>query len=274
MIDHHDDEEEVPKDANPRFIEPTGSCNSHIVNYFRDTWDSISSSASTAGAAHGQADGAIDDSAYTSTWDAQVARLALGSILIDTVNLTGEHKVTDHDRKAVKYLEAKIQASPKVGPNYDRDAFFKEIDDAKSHLDDLSLEEILRKDYKQWTEGNLVLGISSVVKPVEYLKTKTDDLIPTLLNFAEGRGVHIFAVIASFNDTGTFERQLLLLPVEDGKAVEAAEKFVEANLKELQLENSGTELDGSKVEWLRLWEQKNVGASRKQVAPLLREAMG
>ncbi|KAK3704626.1 Exopolyphosphatase [Vermiconidia calcicola] len=277
VIDHHDDEGKVSKDAKPRIIEKTGSCNSHVVNYCRESWDSISSMASTTGAAHGQGDGALDDAAYTSTWDAQVATLALGSILIDTINMEAEHKVTDHDRKAVKYLEAKINASAKLGPKYDRNAFFAEISDAKSDLSDVNLEEILRKDYKQWDDGGLALGISSVVQPIEYLLTnKLDSLanfVPALLNYAKGRKLDLFAVMTAHNASDTFERQLLLLTVEEGKAVEVAEKFANENSKELQLEESDVEIDGSKAVWMKTWEQKDLAASRKKVAPLLREAM-
>ena len=273
VIDHHEDEDKVRKDAQPRVLEKTGSCNSHVINYLHDTWDSISSTASTVGAAHGQGDGALDDAAYTSTWDAQVAKLALGSILIDTVNLKAEHKVTDHDRKAIKYLEAKINASSKLGPEYDRDAFFKEINDAKSDLSGLSLEEILRKDYKQWTEGDLTLGISSVVQPISYLESKDGDFVPALLKFAKSRELQLYAVMTSHNTSGEFERQVLLIAVEDGKAMEVADKFIEKDVKELQAEDSSTKLDGSEAKWLKLWEQKNLGASRKQVAPMLREAM-
>ena len=266
VIDHHEDEDKVPKDANPRIIEKTGSCNSHIINCCREMWDAVSSSIST--------DAALDEAAHTPIWDAQVAKLAIGAILIDTINLTAEEKVTDHDRKAVKYLEAKIRASSIVGPSYDRDSFFKEINDAKSNLDDLDLVEILRKDYKQWTEGDLTLGISSVVQPIKYLKTKDEDLAPALLSFAKGRDLDVFAVMTAHNDSGAFGRELLLLAVKDGKAGEVVRKFVDANAEDLKLEGSGADVAGSSATWMRLWEQKNLAASRKKVAPLLREAMG
>ena len=273
VIDHHDDEGHISKDFRPRIIKKTGSCNSLVTIYSKNTWSSVSSLASTVGAAHGQGDGAVDDAAYTSTWDAQVAKLALGAILIDTANLTSKDKVTDHDRAAVKYLETMINASPKFGPTYDRDAFYSEINEAKSSLDDLTLEEILRKDYKQWSENGMVLGISSTVKPIEYLQNKEDDLVPALLEFAQDRELQMYAVMASFSDSGTFRRQLLLVAMEDGNAVEVAQKFADQNAEELQLEDSQIELDASKAKWLRMLEQKNLAASRKQVAPLLREAM-
>ena len=273
VIDHHEDEGNVPQNARPRIIEKAGSCNSLVVNYLRELWDLASSSASGSGTEDGMA--------YNSTWDAQVAQLALGSILIDTVNVKADDKVTEHDREAIKYLEGKVKASSRTGPSYDRGAFFKEINDAKSNLDDLSLEDILRKDYKQWTEGNLILGISSVVKPIEYLKTKAEDLVAELVNFAKSCRCDIYAVMTSHNDSGHFARQLLLMSVESGKPTDVVEKFFEKAGKQLRLKDSDTKLDEdiaasrreSVPSWLKLWEQQNFEASRKKVGPMLREAM-
>ena len=279
VIDHHDDEGKIPQGAEPRLIEKSGSCGSLVVNYSRDVWDSISGMGSSVGAAWGQGDGAIDDIAYTSTWDAQVAKLALGSILIDTVNLKSEDKTTEHDRKAVKYLEAKINASPKMSPSYDRDAFFTEANDAKSDLDDMSLEDILRKDYKQWTEGDLTLGIASVVRPIKYLQTKSKGqkthFLDDVYAFAKDRDLKLFAVMTSHNDSGSFERQLLLIALTEGAAVKAAETLEDKYSHELQLEphDLGIEPGILQPPFLRMWEQKNVAASRKKVGPILRECM-
>ena len=267
VIDHHTDEGQVSKGAKPRVIGKSGSCISHVVEYCREAWDAISRSSSTN-------DAAGEDEKDVSTWDAQVAKLALGPILIDTVNLKATEKVTDHDRNAVTYLESKISASTVFGQTYDREAFFNEINNAKSDIDDLSLAEILRKDYKQWTEDDLNLGISCAVRPIQYLKSKTEDFVPALVDFAKARSVQLLAVMTAHNDSGKFERQLLLLALEDGKPLRIAEKFVRTNVDELQLEeNSDEELGASQIKWLRMWQQKNLTASRKVVAPALRESV-
>ena len=272
IVDHHEDEGRVLSDVKLRMIEKTGSCNSHVVNYCRDVWDDMTDSVPRPG------DHSLpNDSTDFSTWDAQIAKLALGSILIDTVNLTAEEKVTDHDHKAVKYLEAKINASPKIEPAYDRDSFFKQINDAKSNLDDLTLEEILRKDYKQWTENNMNLGISSVVRSISYLQGKCKDrgdIVPALLEFGENRNLDLYAIMTAHNDNDSFERQLLLISMTDGRTVGICKQFAENNIDELQLGESKMEVNGSEAVWLRLWEQRNLAGSRKKVGPLLREAMG
>ncbi|EMC94113.1 hypothetical protein BAUCODRAFT_221231 [Baudoinia panamericana UAMH 10762] len=278
-IDHHVDEHSVPPTANPRIVTKSGSCASLVTNHVRSIWDDLGSASTSIGAANGQSsDGILDDTAYTSTWDAQVAKLALASILIDTFDLTSENKVTEHDISAVRYLEARINASPKLGKDYDRKKFFDEINSAKSHLDGLSLNDILRKDYKQWSEGSLKLGMSSVVKDVAYLRHQTEankDFPHELNTFATERSLDLFAIMTAYTGAdGKFARQLLLIVTEDGKGKEAAERFSEKCTAELQLANEALEnATSTSLPFARLWRQGNLAASRKRVGPLLREAM-
>lgn len=272
VIDHHDDESAVPRDATPRIIEKSGSCSSLVVNYFRDAWSNLSSASTSVDAANAQ-----DDAAYTSTWDAQVAKLALGSILIDTINLTEESKVTEHDLTAIKYLEAKIQASNAVGKDYTRDAFFKEINDAKSNIDDLSLVDILRKDYKEWEDNGLRLGVASVVQDIAYLQRKDEHFSAVCRTFMRDRKLDLFAIMTAYNPPqGEFARELLLISPQQGEAADAAARFTTDASTELKLQDSkltvGDDDNDEHFTW-QCWDQRNLAASRKRVAPLLREAM-
>jgi exopolyphosphatase len=275
VVDHHDDEHRVPPDAVPRVIDKCASCNSLVINHLRDTWQDLGAMvSSTVGAA--QEDGRlVDDFAYASTWDAQVAKLALGSILIDSINMKAEHKVTEHDRKAVRFLEAKINISHKYGKDYDRDGFFHAINAAKSNIDDLSLRDILRKDYKQWQESDVTLGISSVVQSIEYLHARDEDLNDVIKKWAKEKALDLFAIMTAYNDDQDFRRQLVLYAF-NSRGNQAAEKFV-ANAGDLNLETAPhseeCEEDAS-VPFRTFWNQRNLEASRKQVAPLLRENMG
>lgn len=279
VIDHHEDEKTVSSAAKPRIIEKTGSCCSHVVNHCRPIWDEISFAAFDADKAPRDQSG-VNEVANASIWDAEVAELALGAILIDTVNLQAEQKVTNHDREAVEYLEARIHASPKLSQCYGREAFFNEINDAKSDLNHLSLEDILRKDYKQWTEGDLMLGISSAVQSIDYLKTKTQNLAADLESFAKSRNLQLYAVMTAFSgEEGGFSRQILLLSLRGGKAEEAAKRFEEHSSEELGLrvrddfKAAATGTGGNDVSYMQFWDQKNLAASRKRVGPMLREAM-
>lgn len=301
VIDHHDDEGKIPKDtgSEPRVITTSGSCTSLVAEYCRQSWDMLSDTSLVSGAAHGQGDSLSDDGAVTTLWDAQVAQLGLASILIDTSNLQSKHKTTDHDIKATQYLEAKIMTCRHLAPQYERSKFYSEINTAQKDIGRIALQGILRKDYKQWNNGGLALGVSSVVKPIDFLQDKARDeddthavdldqaFLGALRTFSKARGLDLYAVMTtSTSSTGAFQRELLLWAF-NAKGVSAAKKFAIDSKQELGLEDwnssrdndndgSGNSLEqqhGDEEEWRKVWWQRQVQHSRKRVAPLLREAM-
>ena len=286
VIDHHEEEDFVPVDTDPepRIIEKCGSCTSLVVRYCRTSWDNISSSALSSGAAHGQGEVAIDDSAVTQGWDAQIAKMALASILVDTANLTAPGKVAGVDKEAVEYLEGKIRMSAKYTKSFSRDNYYKEIGNAKKDIDSLTLSEILSKDYKQWTENDIQLGISSVVKPLDYLVKKVNtspnevQIEGELRKFMDERDLSIFAIMTtSTSADGDFQRELLVQTRKSG--FQAYKRFAEQAISAFQLE--GKEVEGLPTQFAsgsdqilrKIWLQGDVSKSRKQVAPLLRESM-
>lgn len=290
VIDHHDDEGTVPlkTDPEPRIIEKSGSCTSLVVQYFRGAWDLVSDPARVASAASTSTQSPSPSSEDTSRklWDAQVAQFGLASILIDTNNLQSKDKTTEHDVEAVNYLEAKIRACPQLSTAYDRARFYTEIDAAKRDIGPLRLHDILRKDYKEWDEGGRRLGISSVVKPIDYLIQKADEEATTespeeaffneLRNFSKARKLGLYSIMTtSTSSDGEFQRELLVWGFDEASKV-AAQKFAAETAQELGLEpwqeGDSTERNGP-AEWLKVWRQRNVKHSRKQVAPLLRQAL-
>ena len=283
VIDHHDEENFVPQNTapEPRTIEKCGSCTSLVVRYCKSTWDTISINSLSSGAAHAQGESAIDDSVVTQGWDAQVAKMALASILIDTANLTAPGKVEQVDREAVEYLEAKIQTSARDARLWNRQAYYEEIDAAKRDIGGLSLDEVLQKDYKQWTENGLRLGISSVVKPLGFLVNKAESgpaLKEGIKRFMEERELSIYAIMTtSTTSDEEFQRELYLQARK--AAAGPISKFIDQAVSELSLQD--LEIDGLRAQKMLeseslgpwIWRQKAVSKSRKQVAPLLREAM-
>ena len=290
VIDHHDDEGKVPNEMGdePRIIEKTGSCTSLITNYSRPAWDMLSASALSSGAAHAQGDSLSDDAAAVKRWDAAVAQLGLASILVDTANLHDENKTTEQDRQAVEYLEAKIMFCPQLSASFDRTVFYREINAAKKDIGGLKLQDILRKDYKQWDQGGLKLGISSVVKHIDFLQKKAGDeanaqstgeaFLKTLEEFAKDRKLDMYTLMTtSTSSEGQFQREILLWAFNDS-AVSAAEAFAANSTEELGLEDwhgSSSVADATRGDgqWRKVWWQRQVQHSRKRVAPLLRETM-
>jgi exopolyphosphatase len=290
VIDHHDDEYKVPTEtgSEPRVIDKAGSCTSLVIEYCQSPWDLLSTSATSSGAAHAQGDDLSDDGAVVKLWDAQVAQLGLGSILVDTANLQSKDKTSEHDIGAVEYLEAKIMDCPRLSAEYTRDGFYKEMDSAKKDIGGLKLQDILRKDYKEWGEGKQKLGISSVVKPIAFLQKKAGNeagtqssreaFLQALQTYAKDRNLDLYAVMTtSSSSEGEFQRELLVWAFNN-EAKSAAQKFASNAGQELGLAD-WHDTDGKPHEedgdghWRKLWWQQKVEHSRKRVAPLLREAI-
>ena len=272
VIDHHQEEHKVPEDTHcePRIVENAGSCTSLVTNYVREAWTKLSS------ASHG-------NDTTERLWDAQVAKMALASILIDTVNLEDLSKVTKHDQDAVQYLEAKVFEHPKMAKTYNRQKLYEEVSNAKQDIEQLCVTDILRKDYKEWTENGKKLGISAVVKPLDFLLSKAKqemdlskvDAFSVLVGkFCKQRHLDLYATMTAFSDESKEFRRELFLRSTNPSSDSIAEKFERHAKDELGLTVwEGGKLTERSGDWQQAWRQVQTQHSRKQVAPLLRVAM-
>ncbi|KAI0390951.1 exopolyphosphatase-like protein [Xylariaceae sp. FL0594] len=281
-VDHHADEDAVPRDAEIRVIEESGSCASLVLEHCAGAWNALG--AGGGGDRDGVAEGALID--------AQLARLALAPILIDTTNLRDESKTTAHDERAVALAEAKIRAyADATGDDveqYDRDAYFKRISALKEDIADMSFRDVFRKDYKEWEVDDLVLGTSSVPQGFDYLVDAkaggdTAAFLSELGSWGAEKNMDLVVVMTTFNDEdGRFSRELLVWARTD-KGARAAKLFAENNQESLQLDTWGAgkldQDDGTDrasratTGWCRCWRQGALEHSRKQIAPMLRDAL-
>jgi exopolyphosphatase len=202
-----------------------------------------------------------------------MALMALGVIFADTVNLRAKDRVTPWDVRAVEYLEEKLG-----GTGYDREKYCDEIHRVRRDLDGLSLRDIFRKDYKEWVEGGMKLGTSAVVQNFDYLLGRAggsaDVLMGELGKWAEEKGLDLVSVMTLATHDGRYEREVLLWGRNE-KAVEASRDFEKAEQAELDLHSFRDgllDLD-AQGQWGKAWKQGNVKHSRKQVAPMIRDAM-
>ncbi|KAJ5958145.1 uncharacterized protein N7479_005295 [Penicillium vulpinum] len=288
-IDHHVDEHSMPSidelpEGQPMIIQPgPGSCVSLITRELqqRNLWDSTPEMV-------------------------QVAKLALSAVLIDTSNLTAEGKVTDIDRMAVEFLQSQIeggsQAAVNSKNNWELEAFYKSILYAKQNsLDLLTMDEVLDRDYKDWTEtsqssGKTVkMGFCSAVRPMRWIVQKAgspEKFLDAARSFATSKekDLDVLVIMTAFTGTnGKFCRELFVSVMGDNEsAVEGVKKFVEHSSHHLGLID-WSPLDGEDIPeltgdclltlneesplWRKLWVQTNAAGSRKQVAPLLRAAV-
>lgn len=267
-VDHHVDEGAVPRltEAEPRVIEKCGSCASLVVAYGKETWATLAGTQDGKEKLNGSG---LED------WDAQLAFLVLGPILVDTTALTSKDKTRPVDVQAVEFAEALIR---RAGVEYDREAYLRELSALKEDLSSLSLRDIFRKDYKEWRDGGLTLGMSSVVQGIEYLIEKAggeDGLLSELRKWGEDEKLDIACVMTTLHQDGVFAREELVWASNE-KAVRAAKAFADANKEKLGLETwGGGKLDDTSgsMEWRACWRQMGTQYSRKQVSPLLREAI-
>ncbi|KAK2865309.1 hypothetical protein FQN49_003702 [Arthroderma sp. PD_2] len=302
-IDHHEDEGFISKhsmsksgtESEPQCIQTgVGSCTSIIVRELRNRgwWNDCNSST---------IDGTLDDTAVIgersnldtqdAVYESQAAQLALAAILADTANMTNESKVSDVDRETVTFLENKISQCTSI--NWDRDAFYSHIMDAKtSSVDFLTVDETLGRDYKEWVDPvrpghNIKIGICSVVKPISWLFEKCGSEISqrgcneafseTLDSFSKSRGLDIVAIMTAFSSPleNEFQRELVV-DIQNDEYSSKLDDFKNAATDDLGLKD--WLLNGEEIQDLgairgktRIWRQCDVTKSRKQVAPLVRK---
>ncbi|KAJ5575630.1 hypothetical protein N7535_002556 [Penicillium sp. DV-2018c] len=284
-IDHHVDEKAMPSseilpEGQPMIIQPgPGSCASLITKQMQEQnlWDAAPAEL------------------------AQVAKLALSAILIDTSNLTAEGKVTDVDREAVEFLQSRIKAAD--GQNeWKLEEFYNTVLHAKKNcLDLLTLAEILDRDYKDWTEtsqssGKTVkLGFCSAVRPIRWIVQKAggpEKCLHAVRSFAASaeKDLDVLVIMTAFTGKDDkFCRELFINVMRDNEAaIKGVKRFADETSDHLGLVKwspldkedipnlNGDSLSQLNMEpplWGQLWVQTNVAGSRKQVAPLLRAAV-
>ncbi|OTA96125.1 hypothetical protein M434DRAFT_393208 [Hypoxylon sp. CO27-5] len=278
-IDHHEDEGNVPKDAEPRVIEKCGSCMSLVVEYCQEAWQKLAKENSNAEAAQ---------------INAQLAYLALAPILIDTNNLGNKNKTTAHDERAVSIAEThlstftstSISTCSSSSPNsdsdssYDRKRFFANLSTLKEDISYMSFRDIFRKDYKEWDEGNAKLGTSSVPQSFAFLVRKAGGegaFLRELEDWGAQKGLDVVTILTTSKDGGEFRRELLVWARSRPEVVKAVKKFAEGGGKEkLGLGAWGDgklDMEDGEGSWRRCWTQAKLEHSRKQIAPMLRDAL-
>ncbi|KAL3427253.1 exopolyphosphatase [Phlyctema vagabunda] len=266
-VDHHDEENKVPRDTGeePRIVKKSGSCSSLVVEYCKEAWNALSEE--------------VKGKSETVSWNAELAYVALAPIVIDTTNLTSKSKTTSDDIAAVNYLENFITAHT-TERGFDRDAYFDEVTKAKEDIGGLPLAGILRKDYKQWTESSMHLGVSSSVKDIQFLIEKAggrERFLEAVRQFAQDRDLSICSIMTTSTIDGVFRRELFVAGFSEN-GIRAAKAFQRDYTDKLGLktwDEGSLDLESphEQNEWRRCWWQHEVANSRKQVAPLLRTAM-
>ncbi len=232
ILDHHADDGEYP-DRVKTDIRPVGSsCTLVAERYITEEPEMI---------------------------DSSVGTLLLGTILLDTVNLDPEAgRVTHEDEKASLALVEKI--------GLDQKQLFDKLQYEKFNVSSLGSYDLLRKDYKEWDLNGKMCGIGSVLMPVSDWLKKDPDIVESFEKYRKERNLDVLLSMNAFTKP-EFSRNLIVY-VPDKQLRERLISFLEK--ADLGLEKMDT---GSikKSNLLDVYNQKNLGISRKKLQPLLKE---
>ncbi|EGV60047.1 Exopolyphosphatase [Yamadazyma tenuis] len=259
IIDHHADEN-VFLDANPRTIKTCGSCSSLVFNHWSSKFENLDVFKQNSG---------------------EIVKLFTAPLLIDTNNMSD--KVEEDDRVALQLYKQVLQQEVTLA-SFDEHFtnYHQTIKRAKKNLDGFKVDQVLRKDYKQFKFGGINIGFSSIGKSAEWLfkSYSNEEILSGLNNVIDF--FHLDMVIATpsytdkqnqyrrefivaypetsqFEELGTLEPRCSTLALD--KNVYNVESF-EAKLDEL-----------NKSITVRVWNQTNLAASRKQIVPAVKDIL-
>lgn len=264
-VDHHVDEGAIPKDTGnePRIIEKPKSCMSLVVRYNVTALQDLSRDIGPAGKSLAQ----------------QLVDVALAPILVDTRNSNKQSEELAIDRDAIVRL-GEFRGEPVS--DSERDAYFDLLITRKVAIEEISLKDNFRKDYKSWTEAGLVLGMSTIPQEPGYIFEKmgvaSEIFWKEWREFSDERNLDIACIMMSTPPGHEVSRskRWILLWARNEKAAKAAEAFYDANHGTLELNpvsDSVLDLEEAKGEFRCFWIMGQPQHTRKQVGPMIRTAI-
>ncbi|ROJ29326.1 Exopolyphosphatase PRUNE1 [Anabarilius grahami] len=191
--------------------------------------------------------------------DQQVAQLLYGTIILDCVNMAPEAgKVTPKDSQYAIFLEKRF---PKLPP---RGALFQSLQNAKFDVSGLSTEQMLLKDMKAASAGDLNLAVSVIYMTLEAFLQRRG-LQQDLCEFCHNHSYNLLvAMTISFNDNKEPFRQLAVYSSSTVYREEMSKALEKAKTPSLDLKPmSSPYLD------VKAYKQGNTLASRKKVMPII-----
>ncbi|CDO92184.1 unnamed protein product [Kluyveromyces dobzhanskii CBS 2104] len=240
IVDHHKDaglhSKTIDKFSGPRIVETAGSCSSLVFNYWFKT---------------------LNDSVKNREAIKEVVPLLLGALLIDTDNM--KNKVEPIDKEVFGEYKNLLATS------VDIDSFYQKLREAKDDIDGLDLHDILRKDYKEFIFGtNTRCGIASIVKSIQWIESEfgKSDIEEHCSKFIEENNLDLLVLMTSFTNDGVFAKQIAFQTNSDQKP-DLLKALIDCLSPKLNLEK----IDPLSTECFKCYDQKNIKASRKQVAP-------
>jgi len=194
----------------------------------------------------------------------EIAYLLTGPILFDTLNFSSTAgKTTEKDRLIYKALREFRSA------NIDDQQLYRNLRRSAADITGMSIQDILQKDVKQVSGPHIRLVISSlpsdytVEKFIGQLKTMKD-LDEFLAGYDNADGVIILSLET---DDDQAKRQLGFY-VKQYENLPPINEYIQREEHGLELRERGIPINQAR---LKLFEQRNAQASRKQVLPVIEQ---
>ncbi|XP_056142650.1 exopolyphosphatase PRUNE1 [Lampris incognitus] len=193
--------------------------------------------------------------------DQQLAQLLYGTIVLDCVNMAPEAgKVTPKDSQYAALLEKHFPSLPPRG------ALFQSLQNAKFDVSGLTTDQMLLKDMKAVTGGDLHLAISVIYMTLEKFLQRTD-LEQKLSAFCQKHQYDLLlAMTISFKDNKEPFRQLAVYSHSAPHLEEVSQALEQARNPTLNLcPISSPHLH------IKAYHQGNTLASRKKLLPIVKD---
>lgn len=283
VIDHHEDEGRYMHTADPRIIEPAGSCASLVARLSQSSHLAMPQELST---------------------------LLLSAILIDTKGLKAGGKALDVDREAAAFLlplshltcGEECSTLPEITHLSSVQSLSVALEEKKSDVSHLSTRDLLRRDYKEYafrlpaSDHVITAGLATVPLRLSNFFTSSKSPVKEIRDWIVERDISVLGVLTTFRSKkGKGKReQLWIIKAGDEGIAEKLWRGLESNeelaMKRLafaklgSVDNTDTE-DSEEQEVItdeavfgksyiaRAYKQGNASATRKQTAPILRRIL-
>lgn len=300
VVDHHEDEGLYRDTADPRLIVvPTGSCASLVTQLFEEHL-SASAAASDSEAEIPPELATlllcsilIDTSGLKPGGKAQAADLRAARFLISRA--AKADSTAQQDSEAIN--SSAVWKAPSLGAVNEEalhetpgvqelNAILQERKASVSHLRSL---ELLKRDYKEYTMSpaqapskEILVGLSSVPVGFQSWLPHDEDFWSETEKFMQERGLTLLGILTSFREhpkpgksgRGKHRReQMYVVRGDNDLAIalfDALEEAEDLNLKRRKFPEYGVHNGFGDSYRARVWKQKNVDATRKVTAPLVK----
>ncbi|KAF4087899.1 hypothetical protein AMELA_G00076590 [Ameiurus melas] len=191
--------------------------------------------------------------------DQQVAQLLYGTIITDCVNMAPEAgKVTPKDSQYVSLLESRFPKLPR------RSILFQSLQKAKFDVSGLTTEQMLLKDMKTVSGGDLRLAVSVIYMTLEDFLQR-ECLQQELCEFCHKHNYNlVVAMTISFIDNKEPFRQIAVYSSSTHNRDEVIKALEKARNPHLNLSPMSSPYTDMKA-----YVQGNTLASRKKVLPII-----